>query len=242
MIALLNEVIQITRNQWKLFAITILIHLIQSFDPGFGEMNFGLVLLLAIPVLLGLIYDYSLTKFIFDKIDKKELSNKDLKEILFDYKNLVPKLFFPLIALIVIILLILGIVSGIVYGLFALLNIQNEKSIFESGVTDLNFILIYSLINIAFAFLIYQAPLFFIKKEPFFRALVSSIKMGIKHWKFTLLIGLTYSLIMFSTSIIGSGTWYQNLFNGLISGIEYYVMAALVLVYYLKHIHNKKVT
>jgi hypothetical protein len=155
---------------------------------------------------------------------------------------LIPKLFFPLIAVSLVIILILGIVSGIVYGLFALLNIQNDKSIFEAGITDINYILIFTLINIALSFLVYQAPIFFIKKETFFTAFVSSIKTGIKHWKFTLLIGFLYSAFMFSTNAIGSGTWYQNLFNGVISGIEYYAIAVLVLVYYLKFIHNKKVT
>lgn len=232
MIVLFKESLHLCQKLWKLLLITIIIHIIFQLDPGLGEINFGIVLLLGIPMILWLIYDFSLTKFIYDQKSKKDL---DIKQVGNSYIKVVPKLFFPVLGLTIIMGIIMATVAAFTYGTLSMLNIQNDKSLFESGITDPNFLLFYLLFNLATAFLAFQPPLYFVKNESFFRALINSINHAKIHLPFTLLVGVGYFLFMLIATLIGSDVWYKNVISGSLLGIQYFFFAVFVLLYYLKH-------
>lgn len=221
-------------KQWQLLLLTIIIHTISQLDPGLGEINFGLVLILAIPLVLSLIFDFSLTHFIAEN----QTSPKSLKVIAKQYYLLVPKLFFPLIGLTIVIGIVMTIIAVFTYGLLSVFRIENSKSLFDAGPKDINFVLFYLLFNFTAAFFVFQAPLYFIKKEKFFDAFFHSIKIAKHHLKFTGIVGLIYLITLFTFTFIGNTYWYQNLIVGTLTGLQFFYVAAFVLHYYQNRIEN----
>ncbi len=235
MVAIFKSAALEVRKQWQLFLFTVVLSVIFQMDYGIGDENFGFVLLIAIPYFFWIIYTFYMTKLINQK---REHPNTTLLTLLKDYFKNAHNLFIPMIGLMIGIVVSMMIIITMVYGFFNIFGIENTSSIFDSSPTDLNFILFYLMFSIASAFLSFHGVLYFIKEQPFFKALKNSIIVAKEHLEITLLIGIIYFIITCVISLINADTWYKNVINGLIYGVEYFYLATVVVIYYVKKIKD----
>lgn len=235
MIVIIKNAAKEAIKQWQLFLFTIITSVVFQMDYGIGDENFGLVMLIGIPYFFYIIFTFYLTKLIYKK---REHPQTTLLDLLKDFFVNAHKLFIPMVGLMIGLLVGMMIIITMVYGVFNILGIENSASIFESGVTDLNFLLFYLGFSIASAFLSFHGVLYFIKDQPFFIALKNSIPLAKKHLQFTLLVGIFYFVTTCLTNLVGSDQWYKNIINGVLYGVEYYFIATVIIIYYLKHVKD----
>jgi len=235
MIAIFKSAAKEVGKQWQLFLFTLFLSVIFQMDYGIGDENFGLVLLVGIPYFFWIIYTFYMTKLINLK---REHPNTTLLTLIKDYFKNAHNLFIPMIGFMIGLVVAMMIIITMVYGFFNIFGIENASSIFESGPTDLNFILFYLIFSIASAFLSFHGVLYFLKGQSFFKALKNSIPLAKEHLRITLLIGVIYFIITALTSFINADTWYKNAINGLLYGVEYFYLATVVVIYYVKKIQD----
>jgi len=230
---ILLKALDLGQKQWQLLLFTVAISVLFQIDYGLNNENFGFIILLAAPYFLWLIFTFCLPKLIHQK---REHPNTTMKELFKLYLTYIPKLFFPMIGLMFLVVALMTIVITMVYGIFRIFGIENSRSIFESGPTDLNYLIFYLGFNIIMAFFVFQNVLYFFRKYTFFYALKGSIDVAKKHLPFTVLVGIAYFLTTVLFSLIGAGSWYQNIVIGILTGIQYYFFAAIILLFFEKKV------
>lgn len=233
MTGILTKALIVTKKQWQLLLFTVAVTVLFQMDYGLGNENFGFVILIAIPYLFWMIFTFCLPKLIHFKT---EHNNATLVELLKLYSTYIPKLFFQIIGLMFLVIALMFILITMVYGFFRVFGIENSRSIFESGPTDLNYLLFQLFLNIVMAFFSFQNVLYFFRKYTFFYALKGSINVAKRHLPFTIMIGVAYYLTTVSFAFIGAVSWYQNLLVGILSGLQIYFFAVVILLFFEKKV------
>ena len=126
MLEIITRTITTLQKYWVLTLLTVIIHVIASFQTMLDLKNFGVTLLIMIPVMLIGVYDFALMKFIAELNSNR--SKNVLTDVWSEYLKLVPELFFRLIGAALIFGIIMGSIAGVVQYFFGSLNIETTKS------------------------------------------------------------------------------------------------------------------